>query len=223
LEILYGIVSRDGLRGSVDEEDLGAARAGALESYRRFLAEEDGFGVDVSDGFALRGTTAVPDVSQPPRRSPGPPPLDRHELRTRHRPVPWRGAAVAVALALIATLVVGLLPRDDVHVLDVQAGVHPSSGIIDCSRPTTFLLQGTIETDGDADVVYHWQAPGWRGKSKQLVFERAGRQWVQPEWHETANLPTRGYQLVVEEPERRRAATPHALRCVEPTAFADAE
>jgi hypothetical protein len=223
LEILYGIVSRDGLDGSVDEDDLGAARTEALESYRRFLAEEDGFGVDVSDGFALRGTAAVPDVSGPPRRPPAPPALDRNELRSRHRALPWRGAAVAVALALIATLAVGLLPRDDVHVVDVQASVLPSSGYIDCSSPTTFTLQGMIETDGDADVVYHWQAPGWRGKSKRLVFERAGIQSVPPEWHETAKLPARGYVLVVEEPEQRRAATPHALRCGEPTAFADAE
>jgi hypothetical protein len=218
LEILYGIVSREGLRGSVDEADLGAARTEALESYRRFLAEEDGFGVDVSDGFALRGTAAVPDVSQPPRRAPAPPALDRHELRSRHRPLPWRGAAVAVTLALMAMLLVGLLPRDDVHVVDVRAGVHPSSGIIDCSRPTTFLLQGTIETDGHADVVYHWQGPGWRGRSQRLAFEQAGSQWVPSQRHESARLPTGGYVLVIEEPERHRASTPHALRCLEPAA-----
>src|SRR3954469_25015360 len=60
LEMLYGIVCRGRLHGRVDDDDLGAARREAVESYRRFLAEEDGFEVDASDAFTLRGITAAP-------------------------------------------------------------------------------------------------------------------------------------------------------------------
>lgn len=209
LEILYGIVCRGRLRGRVADDDLGSARREALESYRRFLAEEDGFGVDDSNARALRGVTRAPEAPLPP---PAPAPARRDGLVSRgsHRHI--AAAAVVVALAALA---VAVFPRGGAaHVVDVQASMLPSSGVAECNRPTTFLLEGAIETDGEADVVYHWETQGWRGPSSRLVLEQAGSQQLPPERHQSVALPHRGYVLVVEQPDRSRTQAGDTPRCL---------
>lgn len=184
LEILYGIVCRGRLGGHVDEGDLGAARAEALASYRRFLAEENGFGVDTSDAFALRGVTAVADAA-PPKPAPR---------------ASRRGLAVTAVVAALAVLPLGLLLAGggDAQVVDVRVA---------CILPTSDVLQGAVETDGATDVVYHWEATGWRSPSRTLAFERAGTGQLPPERLETPD----GVALVVEQPESSRTAAPSCV------------
>lgn len=190
LEMLYGIVCRGRLAGHVDDGDLNAARTEALASYRRFLAEESGFGVDTSDALALRGVTGVREAATPPEPA---------------RRVPRAGLAVTAVVAALAALPLALvLPGgSDANVLDVRAKIS-------CILPTSVVLQGTIETDGAADVVYHWEAPGWRSPSRQLAFERAGTSELPP--MRLASAPD-GVALVVEQPERSRAEAAPASSC----------
>ena len=191
MEILYGIVCRGRLGGHVDDGDLGAARTEALASYRRFLAEECDFGVDTSDAFALRGVTAVRDVA--------PPEPERRASRA--------GLAVTAVVAALAALSLALvLPGGgDAKVVDVRAD-------IDCVLPTSFVLQGTVETNGEADVIYHWEAPGWRSPSRQLAFEQAGADKLPPERLQANSMPD-GVALVVEQPEHSRAEATPAPGC----------
>jgi hypothetical protein len=184
LEILYGIVCRGRLGGHVDDADLGAARAEALASYRRFLAEENGFGVDTSDAFALRGVTAVADAA-PPKPAPR---------------ASRRGLAVTAVVAALAVLPLGLLLAGGggAQVVDVRVA---------CILPTSDVLQGAVETDGATDVVYHWEAPGWRSPSRTRAFERAGTGQLPPERLETSD----GVVLVVEQPESSRTAAPSCV------------
>ena len=197
LEILYGIVSRGRLGGRVDEGDLGAARTEALASYRRFLAEENGFGVDTSDGFALRGVTTVADAA--------PPKPERRAVMDAAPPKPARraargGLAVTAVVATLAALPLAfVLPGGgDAEVTGVRASV-------DCVLPTSFVLQGAVETDGETEVVYHWEASDWHSASQKLAFERAGTQELPPERLVRASVPA-GVALVIEQPERSRAA-----------------
>jgi hypothetical protein len=182
LEILYGIVYRGRLGGPVADGDLGAARTEALASYRRFLEEENSFGVDTSDAFALRGVTPVADA---------PPP--RPERRASRR-----GLAVTAVVAALAALPLAFLlsGSDDAEVVDVRA----------CVAQTSRLLQGTVETDGATDVVYHWEAPGWSSPRRQLTFEQAGVQQLQAE-RLTAPAPDR-VELVLDQPTASRTAAP---------------
>jgi hypothetical protein len=99
------------------------------------------------------------------------------------------------------------------QVVDVRASMLPSAGVIDCSRPTSFVLSGIIETDAKADVVYHWEGPGWSGPARQLAFDEAGAQMLPLERHEAASIPASGYALVVEQPEPVRAEAANSLQC----------
>jgi hypothetical protein len=204
LEMLYGIVYKGRLGGHVDGGDLAAARTEAIASYRRFLAEENGFGVDTSNAMALRGMTAVA-AAAPPKPA-------RRAIVDSAPPKPARraargGLAVTAVVAALAALPLALmLPGgSDTRVVDVRAD-------IDCIVPTSFVLQGAVRTDGEADVVYHWEAPGWRAPSRQLAFERAGTEELPPERLEAASIPN-GVALVVEQPEQSRAEAARAPGC----------
>jgi len=63
LQLLYGIVAGSRLRDTVPTSDLLRARSEALRSYRRFLDDEDGFGVDASASFALAMRAPPPPPS----------------------------------------------------------------------------------------------------------------------------------------------------------------
>jgi branched-chain amino acid transport system substrate-binding protein len=112
LEVVYGVVSRDRLEAPLDAEDLRTARAQALQSYRRFLADEGGHHADTSAGFALqtRGRPREAGVSSsaPAGATAGGSQPDRQRRR------PWRSGhgavlAIAIAIALAAGGVILLL------------------------------------------------------------------------------------------------------------------
>ncbi|MDQ7911232.1 hypothetical protein RB614_42760 [Phytohabitans sp. ZYX-F-186] len=58
LDVSYGFVHLDPL-AEVDEADLATALGQALDTYRRFLADETGFETEVSAPFALRSRSAA--------------------------------------------------------------------------------------------------------------------------------------------------------------------
>jgi hypothetical protein len=58
LRLIYGFICLDASVAGPDGADLGYARAAALETYRRFLADEDRLTVEASQPFPLRSGTA---------------------------------------------------------------------------------------------------------------------------------------------------------------------
>jgi hypothetical protein len=152
LEILYGIVSRDRLDGRVDAGDLRNARSEALNSYRRFLAEEDGFEIDTSKRFGLHGVVAR---RAPVRTEPRPPKAARERRSAPAGRAPF-GLAALAALALLALVLAyrAVSPGDDGRITAVTARAQGSA---DCTGRLS--LAGTITTDGDAEVTYHWVTP----------------------------------------------------------------
>jgi ABC-type glycerol-3-phosphate transport system substrate-binding protein len=120
LEIVYGVVSRDRLAAPVDAEDLRIARGQALQSYRRFLADEAGHRVEVAEGFALR---TPGHARTPPRASfeaPTPPQPARSEPgRRARRPRATIAGALAAGVALVVMAAV----------LETSAGDHPPAAV----------------------------------------------------------------------------------------------
>jgi hypothetical protein len=102
LDIRYGFACVDGTIGAVDEADLAAALTQALATYRRFLADESGFAMELSAPFPLRSSTAPP-----PRASARP--LWLAGLTLRARAAVGLGAASLLAVVVVA--VVALLLR----------------------------------------------------------------------------------------------------------------
>ncbi len=119
LEIVYGVVSCAELEEPLDAEDLQTARAQAIESYRRFLADEDGHQVESSAPFSLRtrgveralSTRAV--VSTPAGHAiPSPSKRMRRSVPALSRRL--QAGAVAAGLALvIGGLSSGFLSGED--------------------------------------------------------------------------------------------------------------
>jgi hypothetical protein len=202
LEILYGIVSRQRLRGRVDPDDLRIARAEALRSYRRFLAGETDFAVDASQAFALRGV----DARAP--RSPAPRPA-------RARRVP-RAAPVA-ALAVVLALAVFARPKggagDPVTQVRAAAASAPAA---DCRVPVALDLTGTIAARTATDVTYHWETPAGIGLPRKLTFATAAAQTVS-DAIELSGSPGREIAgtavLVIDSPHARRADAPFRIEC----------
>lgn len=132
LEVVYGIVARGRLREEVDPGDLRDARSQAIASYVRFLDDEDGFDVDRSTPFPLRGVrgaaadgaAAAPASpgSQPdddgaagePATAPaeiGPPPANdaRTATRAEHRRTLRSPQVIAAVVVAIVLIVAGLV------------------------------------------------------------------------------------------------------------------
>jgi len=95
LDLLYGFVSRGGAVHEVDEADLRSAQEEALHAYRRFLADEDGSGVQTSGAFTLRSRTGR--ATEPDR--PG-----ARTTRTRTAPRLWTALIGVPALAVVVIL-----------------------------------------------------------------------------------------------------------------------
>jgi len=107
LEIVYGVVSRDRLDEPPDAADLQTARAHALQSYRRFLADEQGHRAEASEPLPLHTGGSARTVGAPaPAHAVACTPEDA-SAPTRavgqHR---RRRAAGAIAVAIGAALVV---------------------------------------------------------------------------------------------------------------------
>lgn len=176
LEILYGVVARGRLSGPVHDGDLRAARSQALRSYRRFLEQEEAFGVDASPSFALSGVTAMaPSAPAPPRRTPS--------ASAAPAPTPERrpaiGARTTVAVAVALLMVVGWL-----------AFLRPSPTTVDVAAASAqchadgVTLSATVSTNKATTVTYHWELATSRTPKlkaevakedpKQLRFDSAG-------------------------------------------------
>jgi hypothetical protein len=209
LEILYGVVCCGRLRGRVEDADLGLARGEALASYRRFLAEEDGFGVAASDPIPLGGVSLAPDVEPAPPDDPSPPSFVVRRMVAV--------AAVGLAALLAVTLLPGLLRGGTAHVVGVQARLS-ASGAVDCTSPVSVDLIGKVTMDGAGNVVYRWETNGSRHKSHRLAFKHAGTHALPVERYLTDTLPAEGYTLVIEAPERTRVQAPQTLQCLPPPA-----
>ena len=114
LQMVYGIVTEGRLSGEVDDDDLGRARKQAVESYRRFLLDEDGFEVDSADAFVLRELRSVPPratTRRRPRAAQVPARVDARARRALSSPAIV--VAIVVALGLIVLGVLLLLLADD--------------------------------------------------------------------------------------------------------------
>lgn len=105
LDIRYGFACVDGTIAAVDEADLATALTQALATYRRFLADESGFAMELSAPFPLHSPTAPP----PPPRLAAVRPLRLAGLTLRTRAAVGVGAASLFAVVLVA--VVALLLR----------------------------------------------------------------------------------------------------------------
>jgi hypothetical protein len=226
LEILYGIVARDRLSGPLDGKDLRTARSAALRSYRRFLDAEDGFDVDASRSFALRGVTAVPaPIRTELRGRPEPPaPVPRSAAAERRPPRVGLGlmAAVTVAALLLAWL---LWPKPStgpsVHIA-TAASVLPA-GIAPCGAATTLELTGTITADGATAVTYHWEPMPGKVAKTTLRFAAKGSQSVTTGVQIPAGGAPKGrFSLVVDAPRSLRREIRYDLGCASAAAPAAA-
>jgi hypothetical protein len=95
LDVIYGFVCLAPVTHTPEDADLDSAYRQALESYRRFLADESGFVTETSLAFPLRSTIAPAPAERPATVPP--------------RPVPPRIAVVVGAAAVVTAVVVALL------------------------------------------------------------------------------------------------------------------
>jgi hypothetical protein len=141
LDLLYGFVSRGAVVHEVDEADLRSARDEALYAYRRFLADEDGSGVQTSRAFTLRSPTGR--ATRPGRPAPR-----TTEPQTAPRPRPRLWAALigvpAVAVVVIAALL-WLRPGIDVP---ATAQCHLDAASRSCT------IQVTVRSTGRGALSY---------------------------------------------------------------------
>jgi hypothetical protein len=215
LEILYGIVARDRLSGPPDGEDLQTARSAALRSYRRFLDEEEGFHVDASRSFALRGVTAVrPSIRTKPHRPPAPPPPAPRSAPAERRP-PRAGlglvAAVAVAALLLAWLLWPKPSKDPTVRIATATAVAP--GIVQCGAATTIELTGTITANRATAVRYHWAPLEGTNAKRSLRFAGRGSRSVTTTI--AVDAPEKGrVSLVVDAPRSLRRDVSYDVGCV---------
>jgi hypothetical protein len=112
IEIFYGLLSRDCLLEPLDGEDLRTARAQALHSYRRFLADEESFGVDTAADFVLRTQVRARPLGEPPtvrdaHMGSATTPGEATGPRSWRR-IDTRTAIVAIAIVLVVLTVVVL-------------------------------------------------------------------------------------------------------------------
>jgi hypothetical protein len=102
LDLLYGFAARGQLFDEADEADLRAAKDEALPAYRRFLADEAGFGTETSQAFSLR-SVAIGRAKAVAR------PATRSATRSAARPAfsgsrLWTILIGVITIAIVATL-----------------------------------------------------------------------------------------------------------------------
>jgi hypothetical protein len=206
LELLYGIVTREQLCEPLDEHDLETARAESLQTYRRFLADEDSFRVDASRRFLLRTS---------PEPEPPPEPEPKDDEGRGHGPLVAIAAAATIAVVL---LVVWLMwPTGHSSVDIVKASIDPERGAVQCGVPVEFKLRATIKADGPAEVSYHWKdADGSRTNAASLNFKEEGKQAVDRAVTRTiaADTTSGNYLLVIDDPSRQRRPLNYELTCL---------
>lgn len=193
LEILYGVAcATEGILNP-DAADLDIARADALATYGRFLADEAGFTAERSEPFVLRSTISPSLVSA---ATPGVP----HQLVESGptapdlavEPVPppsaGRGLVVAGVAALSIALATGawlfLLRSPDEPELTVEVK-QPNVEDLECGRLEDIQFEAVLSADGEMQVTYHWEdAPAdasvepWQSKPREVTVDRDGPQTV---------------------------------------------
>jgi hypothetical protein len=141
LDLLYGFVSRGAVVHEVDEADLRSAQEEALHAYRRFLADENGSGVQASSAFPLRSSTGR--ATQPARPAPR---TTGTQAAPRPRPLLWAAliGIPATAVVVIAALL-WLRPGIDVP---ATARCHLDAASRSCT------VQVTVRSTGPARLSY---------------------------------------------------------------------
>jgi hypothetical protein len=174
LELMYGFVVRAAALGVVDDVDFAQARAEAIATYQRFLANESGFQLETSGAFALRSIPAAAEPA-PVRRAPTQP-APTQPAPARPAPVmvpaasfaapqpvgalavsprsPRRYVVLAGVLAVVIVVSAWLLLRGGGQVTQIK--FDDLAATVDCSKPIT--VRATITTDDDASVTYRWES-----------------------------------------------------------------
>lgn len=221
LELLYGILCVTPSIHHAGDLDLLAARAAALRTYRRFLADEAGFTVEPSTPFPVRSTMlgAAAPMAPPPAAEPPPrPPADsgrkpvRPPPRSRPRTASIVGALLAGALAVVVWMAIG--PLQPVKGVAVE-GPTPVSA--DCRRPVDLVVNATVTTRRSAEVTYRWEGShNTDGRAHQLTFEGGATKPVSTTLVVTGSPGeeiTGEQRLVVDEPNRRADSVRFVVRC----------
>jgi hypothetical protein len=236
LELLYGFVVRAAEIKALDDTDFLTARAQAIGTYQRFLADEAGFELEASSPYALLSAVrpSVPSPagaeaasptasasSEPPVAAPSP---RRPEPETDLRPSGERVSVspvarrnvvlVALVLVVLSAIIWFVLLRSRGPVTDVQVLPDPETGPIDCTSPIT--INGTITTNGSAKVRYHWQSDGNPASSPaEISLESARTIIVQTKVQPNANADTFSFtqSLVVDKPNDKDGKRTYEFTC----------
>ena len=170
LDLLYGFVCRDADILDLQEADFSVARAEALRTYQRFLADESGFMIESSRPFILRSVTAMAQQQHPvleptpvgdatPAPYPMPPP-PAPESAAVAPPVPEKprfSPVLAGALIVLVSLIVWLvLFRGDDGKVSKVSFLEPSSSEVFCTAP--FTLRAKVTADAPTKIKYHWES-----------------------------------------------------------------
>ena len=230
LDLLYGFVCRVPSIRETHEADLTAARAEALRAYRRFLADETGFTLEISEPFVLRSVTSGPEKPSreiPPHRPTTRPPRpisERPPVATAAHPLPARRrfglnpiivALVVVIVSAIVWIVILLPERGPVEEVTVTG---PEPGQVDCRAPVVF--RATVRTNGRAEfVTYHWEGStdkadpvrGWLTFDKDDTKPVVERKLIVR--GSAGEKITGDQKLVVETPNRKEDSVDYSLIC----------
>ncbi len=239
LDLLYGFVCRAPRIRETNEADLIAARTEALHVYRRFLADETGFTLELSKPFVLRSVTSGPEKpsreiptprtttqpSRPPNESP-PGAAAAHPLpsRRRSRLNPIIVAVMVVIASAIFWIVILLPERGPATEIGTVTEVNvaePEPSTVDCTAPVTFVFRAIVTTNGPAKVEYHWEgsADDVGTGRHQLIFDQAASKPVET----TLLVPgspgrkiSGNQKLVVDAPNSKMDSVEYSRTCETP-------
>ncbi|MEV5965048.1 hypothetical protein AB0L70_24990 [Kribbella sp. NPDC051952] len=215
LELLYGFVVRAESLSHVDEGDFDQARAEAIATYERFLADESAFGLATSQAFTPRSIPAAAEPLQPtPAASAIPAAFAAPQPVQAVRRPPRRSVAVIGLLVIALSAAVWLMllrgrgPVTDVELAELRADT------VDCSAPIT--IQATITTDAKASVKYHWESTLAKdSETRTLEFPKAAAQTVETTVQPKSTVGALEFSqtLVVEEPNSTDEERRYTLTC----------
>jgi hypothetical protein len=131
LLLLYGFLCTDAPTGAPAMADLDHARRTAMDTYRRFLADENGFTTEPSAPFDTYSPT-VPSASPPPSR-PAPSPA---AVPAAPSPVPRTLRRLVIAAAVVA----GTAAAAVVVTIVTSSGEDPPAS---CDSPTPTAAEPT--------------------------------------------------------------------------------
>ena len=223
LEILYGIACATSGTLTPHHDDLDRARAAALGTYGRFLADESGFVAERSMASPLRSTVRPPPVA-PAGAGAGPwgratpgrelPPAGRTGVVGVPVVAGVAGGLLVLAIAVMAWVVLFGASAPSVTRVRVNRPEH----VVRCGRQVPVVFTASVSTDGRARVVYHWEDRylGWRTGTSTLAFHSGGTQpvRVKPRLLVTPGRRVSGrVSLVVDSPNHRTASTSYTLAC----------